>query len=436
VGSVEIDVFVQSVPVARVSGFVVDADKAIEIPSAVFYVGFTVLDSRSVPLDGAVVSLESTIGLFSGSTDSLGRATVRVPNGTYALEVDWRGVGVYYASAFAVNGDRNFAVPAGVYYVTFQARDSRSLAVEAAVVTILNQAGEVVNSGSTAANGDVVLRLPLASYNVSVSWKGHPVYSASGLQVSGDANLGLPLDIFYHTVTVVDSRSVVLGDAAVSVVDASGVVLDVGITSEQGTTTLRLPEGSFSILGAWRGVSVLEEALAIDGDGSSTLAAEVFYLTVRVVDSGGNPLSGVIVAVEPMAGTAGALLEFTRTDGAAEFRLPAGSYLIIARLITTYQLTHVDVTVEAQTSLADGSAQVTLTMEGFAPPIHSTNAFNLSLLFVGIIAGLVAFIYLRYHYRKGRGGEGAGGAPKNRRGGAGSGGVGEGRNPPPTAPPP
>jgi hypothetical protein len=144
----------------------------------------------------------------------------------------------------------------------------------------------------------------------------------------------------------------------------------------------------------------LAATLSVSDDGTSTFATRVSHLTVTAVDRVDRPIPGVIAAVETEVPGFGTLLEFTDGNGTAEFRLPAGSYHITARLITTFQLTPIDMSVEDDVTLTDADVPLTLRLTEYEPPIYATNAFLFGLLVAILVAAFIAFVYLRYHRRK------------------------------------
>jgi hypothetical protein len=120
-----------------------------------------------------------------------------------------------------------------------------------------------------------------------------------------------------------------------------------------------------------------------------------------VVDREGRPLHDAIVAVSRENATQGALLAYTGADGTSSFQLPAGRYEVTARLIATYLLSPIDETEHSTQNLAGSDANVTIVMTKFQPDLAQTNAFAVALLFLLAMAGLAAFVYVRYQ-RPGR----------------------------------
>jgi hypothetical protein len=164
-----------------------------------------------------------------------------------------------------------------------------------------------------------------------VYWKGVNVNSTQ-IDITGDipstAPIELICDIYYLTMKVVDSRSIVIENAQVIVTASStNEVFDSQITDDTGIIISRLPIGSYDISVRWFETQIyLETNKNVDQDYNYSLDCWVYYIELTAVDSRDVPLEEAQISVE-MTDTDKILgNELTDETGILEFRLPIGTY--------------------------------------------------------------------------------------------------------------
>ncbi len=387
----------------------VSASATITVRADVFYVDFTVLDSRGVGVASAtVVARDSTSGvvLAFALTDARGVGQARVPGARVDVAVWTRDVQVVDAQGIAVGSDGRLNLDAAVYYVAVAVVDSEGAPVGGALVTVRSANGTVTEASLTQVGGNASLRLPAEVYALTVSLFGQTVASNGSVPVAGDLTLELVVAVHSFAVQVVDSRAVPLQGAtlALRARDGTGATVGVGVSDPDGRVSFHVPDGTYGLEASWRNSTVLNAVVDVHGDATVTVAARVAYLTVEVVDREGRPLNEVIVTVAAGASDGGLLVEYTGTNGTASFRLAEGNYTLTSRLIATYLLSPIDQTVVTARETSGEDAEVRVVMTEFQPAFAATNAFAIGVLFFLAAAGLAAFVYVRYQ-RPGRPGD-------------------------------
>ena len=162
----------------------VEGDGPIGLTAWVHYLTFHVTDGEGVDLDESdvgVSSLATGVMLDSGATGADGKTELRLPVGTFSLEVTWMGVSIHYDPGLVVEGDAEFAVNATVHYLTVKVRGADGTGVSKAIISA-SLDGRSFATGDTASNGSLVLRLPAGKYTVAMTLR--TTYRLSNIDVS------------------------------------------------------------------------------------------------------------------------------------------------------------------------------------------------------------------------------------------------------------
>jgi hypothetical protein len=399
----DIAAWTRDIQVVDVRGLSISGDGRVDLAAAVYYVEVTVTDDSGAPLADSQATARSVGGTVTETTEgnASGALTLRLPASTYSLAVSWSGVTVSVDPSLVVASDLSRTVTVAVYGASFAAVDSRNAPVAAATVVLRDSGGAAADANVTGADGRTHLQVPGGNYSLEVFWRETLVFKQAALAVDQNIDLVLSVGVFHLNARLIDSRGNALADATVRADNGTGDPLAVAPTGSSGSALLRLPRGLYTLAATWRNVTVLNVTLDLQGDLNATYAALVAHLTVLVVDREGRPLHDAIVAVSRENATQGALLAYTGADGTSSFQLPAGRYEVTARLIATYLLSPIDETEHSTQNLAGSDANVTIVMTKFQPDLAQTNAFAVALLFLLAMAGLAAFVYVRYQ-RPGR----------------------------------
>ncbi len=215
------------------------------------YVNVLVVDSKAADLVGAQVTLVSGgVAVDVETSSSSGIANFTMAKGQYTFQVSWQGVSVgslaYEASA-NVSASSPVTISTTVYYPIFQAEDANGVALADASILFLHPNGAKIGPYKTNATGDVLLsQVPGGSYGLEVSWRGVDVFSGTE-SVSSNGVIAFETAVYELTVTAKGGNGQVLPGAFISVVDSTGLVFDAGVTGADGTVTLRLPAGNYTI---------------------------------------------------------------------------------------------------------------------------------------------------------------------------------------------
>jgi hypothetical protein len=308
-----------------------------DISCAVYYLKVRAVDPHGNPLLNAqIVVVDNTTGIVADSklSDSDGSAEFRLARHLYDLAVYWYDALVYQGyNEPLLAGDRSIELTCWIYYLTIRSVDSAGLPLGSALTTVtVAENAKVMDSRLSRSNGEVQVRLPGGSYNITVSWQDIQVFSAGGIAVTEDAVYVATCSVHYLTVSSVDARGVPLEYAQVQVVSVlTGKLLDAQTADAGGNLTCRLPATELALAARWQDVVVnLTPSYTLEGTGVLVLNCTVYYLTVETVDSRGAPVSAAQVKLSFPGG--GRLLDVQSTNesGRAVSRLPRCELALVA----------------------------------------------------------------------------------------------------------
>lgn len=309
-----------------------------DVETSAFYIGglphyawIRVLDSLGLPLEEALVSLESGGNpVDSRTTDDRGMANLTAFAGPYDVRVEWADVLVAQAPldlSGNISESDPYEVLAAVFYPDVRTIDAAGLALSNAAVYLTHVNGSVsVAPVFTDDQGVADLgRHPGGNLGATILWRGVEVAS---VVLSIGANSPPPIEIdaavYYVTATVADSRDAILADAQVVLADSVyGLVADAQITDSSGQVVSRLPTGTYAIDVSWNGVVVSSgTTVLVDSNETVTILADVYYLTVAVLDSRSEPVPDARVIADSSAGRT-FMTEVSDSNGLALLRVPA-----------------------------------------------------------------------------------------------------------------
>ncbi len=233
------------------AGFTDTMDSFFYVGGLPVYVNVEAVDSKSVALSGAPITLVSGgVAVDAEVTSPSGLANFTMAKGQYTFQVAWQGVSVgslvYNASA-NVSAGSPVSITTAVYYPVFEAQDANGVALSDASILFVHPNGSKLGPYKTNTTGDVLLnQVPMGTYGLEVSWRGVDVYSGTAA-VSSNNMITFRTAVYELTVTAKGGNGQALPGAFISVVDSTGLVFDAGVTASDGTVTLRLPAGNYTI---------------------------------------------------------------------------------------------------------------------------------------------------------------------------------------------
>ncbi len=215
------------------------------------YVNLKVVDSKEVALVGAEVALRSGgFTLDEKVTDSSGAANLTMAKGQYEFQVSWQDVVVASTSQDVqanVTESDPLVVSTQVYYPVFQAEDSEGFPLAGASLIFVHPNGSKLGPHRTNQSGQVTLeQVPVGTYTISAAWRGIDVFAGTGDVVSNEI-IAFRTAVYQLMVTGRSGSGVVLAGVFVSVKDSTGLVFDAGLTDEDGSVTLLLPSGDYTV---------------------------------------------------------------------------------------------------------------------------------------------------------------------------------------------
>jgi hypothetical protein len=375
----------------------IDSNDPHDVVVNVYYPTFVVIDSREIPLVGALVTMAKwSNGRILGSqlTDEQGTTEFRMPQDTYTVSIVWLD-SLVHREEYGVASNEVYTVDAFVYYVQYTAVDSRDTGLEWAQIGVTNStSGRSMASHTADPDGWTEFRLPIGVYDVEVLWQ-HALVHADTWTVDGDKDWTINAWVYYVNIHVTDGDDVDLAGAAVAVANATASTsLGPINTDAYGNAEFRLPLGDVSIEVVWKSTLVYaRDVLSVTADATEEIDAWVYYITVKVTDSEGTKLknANVQVALDGMA------TESARTpkNGTVVYRLPYGTYWVNMSYTTTYYLTPIDVSKSKSVDLLNSSVEVKfdLTDSDYPIPFYKTNLFYVILVIALLILGIVFLIY-------------------------------------------
>lgn len=367
--------------------------------------GYVLLDAPMSKVAGTPLSYVSTYELawnYSGQ-----------PIGKYNLTADvldnsgYHHFEEFYATdGFLSHLDAYFFIGGLPAYVNVKVVDSQGSSLPAATV-VLRSAGVTVDSKVTDSTGRADLTMVKGVYTFEVIWEGIQV--ASQLQnvtenVTSSNPLTMTCLVFSPTFQAQDAAGVYLPDASLLFTHPNGTKIGPYKTNESGMVALdQVPEGSYGLAVAWRGVGVFHGTESVSANSLISVKVNVFELTVTAKAGDGKAVPGAFISVVDSQGLvydAGV----TGSNGTTVLRLPAGSYSLESRYITSYDGSLYDSGMKTQQVNLTQSSSVTVTFGNFPISLTSTLDFLFALVYAITVVALLLALFLVWR----RGGRGAG----------------------------
>ncbi len=261
--------------------------------------------------------------------------------------------------------------------------------VARANVTILSPTGAVlVDNASMARTGGTPISLdseftyawdyssmPPGQYQVfvyvmdnnGVNWFDHFAQFSTGPYgdwLGGSFFIGsLPLFAWFE---VVDDHAVALEDATVTL-EAASTAVSTGQTAGNGLVNLTAFAGNYTLVVEWAGVEVAREPLNLSDnmteDTPVTVTASVFYPTLHLLDSQGEPVEHAFVYLTYANGTSTVVPARTDGTGAVSLTQVTGGPLDVRVLWRGVEVAATTVTVDASVPFDVDTAVYYLTVE-------------------------------------------------------------------------
>jgi predicted outer membrane repeat protein len=294
-------------------------------------VTITVLDPGGQPQAGVSVMAfnGTTFTGYSGSTDAQGQVSFIMPDGAYRFRA-------YKNNRFFWSGGSNHCAVPGCENVTItvdnvvvvSVLDSQGNPESGLNVLVYNGSAYAGYAAYTDAQGQATLALPSGSYRFRVAKNGTAFWSGTANHctvpdcASASITVNLPV-----VVTVLNLSGQPEVGLVIQVYNGSTWAGYTAATDAQGQASFTLPDGSYRFRvyknsrSFWSG-----GANHCDVPGCTSAGVTVDNtVTVTVLDSGGNPESGLNVQAYNGFSFSGYSL-FTNAQGQAVMALPAGDY--------------------------------------------------------------------------------------------------------------
>jgi hypothetical protein len=211
-----------------------------------------------------------------------------------------------------------------------RADDSLGAPLAQATVAIRSIGPYFIDVNSTGAGGLATLVSPIGSWRFLVLWQAVEVYNESRT-VTGPNNATNPLvlraRVFTGAIQVLDVGRAPLPGALVHLVHPNSTALPTMVTNATGEVPfVRMAGGNYSLAVDYRGVDVFIGTLAIVGNRTYAVVADVYYLTLVVSDLAGRRLAGALVMARDNVTDIVTDSRITNQTGVALARLPRNVY--------------------------------------------------------------------------------------------------------------
>jgi len=305
------------------------------IHAAVYYLDIEVIDDQGEVLEDASVEfyLDDSL-LFTEVTREDGKVERRLPAESYQIHTVWRGFTVD-EMVISVDSDQELTVGAAVYHVDFTPVDSKGEMLGNAYLEIIHE-GSVFEG----AEAPVSTRLPEGEFRLEVTWQGVEVYDEIH-QIDRSEEMDLSCDVYYLTLSGIDSREEEVTDLTVSVYhedlpDGQDLLTTMPLDEKP---TERFPAGDLRLQAEWRGFIVAEDVeVELEEDRSFEIECDIYYLDLTVLDSEEEPLHGANIVIKEEDETV--LVTKVTEDGIATPTLPSGTWTLEAYWMDRYVGTH------------------------------------------------------------------------------------------------
>ena len=366
---------------------------------------FTVLDSEQRPLMGAGISIDyNNVVISTNVTNSQGLTTAALSPGNYTLLVTWEGINVYNHKQTISNSSRNFTIVTEVYSPSFIFTSIEGQTLSNTIVEIKNPLNINLPLISTGSNGTLYLnQVPYGSYFFTVFWHSSLVYS-NAINVDNNTKSSIVVNAYSQVFIVTTASGNVVPDSEVTVENyTSGLILGFNTTNSEGSTSILIPYGTYSVQAYWKGILVYNNASVnlVNNNGSIRIIANIFTIEVKVVSNNGNPLANAVIKTASSSNGFQFFAE-TNSNGTATLTLAAGIYNISVYYNGEYELTPISQTISRNINV-NSTSSVTLIMNELYPTFFSTVLFLL-ITIIGIIAlvAVITVLILRKKYTKNR----------------------------------
>jgi len=263
--------------------------------------------------------------LVLSDADEQGMSSLRLPNGTWYVAVQWSGR-IFELGNQSVSGPTNWSLVLPIVKPLVQLSEVSNVSIEGARVEFtdsqgLNWTGEPTNS-----TGATHIRLPTGNLSVVVRIAGFVVHVANITVYSNTTSLDFVIDLPEAYVRVVTADGSPLDAVELKLMSQGGTLIDATLTDSNGTATLRAPNGEHVLTARWLGQEIGAQNLTIAGIVNVTMIAAVHPIAVLALDRSNNPVNEVTFLVR--RASSDVILTTARTDnnGTARFLLPTGNY--------------------------------------------------------------------------------------------------------------
>ncbi len=330
-GTFTVDVYWQTSLIASVPNLKLPATNystPYVITASLYTVNFLALDSKGLPVAGAVIEVSGPGGPITNLvTTSAGTASVVLPGGTYTFATLWEGVTVN-TTTVTVSSSSTLTLNLAIYYLTLTGLDAAKVPAGGAVVTYDTSVGAANGTLLLPANGTGTVRLPGATYALAAYWEGIQV-GATSLTLTSSVTEVLSLSIYYLTFDAVDAAGLAVSAASIQWTTPVGQANGSISTNSSGGATVRLPGASYALKTTWEGVVVNTTSTDLVNTVTLRLDLSVYYLTFHAVDAKGIDVSEATISWGAPVGTANGSVT-TNSTGEGLARLPGTTYSFIA----------------------------------------------------------------------------------------------------------
>jgi len=224
--------------VVRLSG-----NTSITVKASIYYLGLEILNVYNKGTSGLRVVIYNSHNHdveWTGTTDSNGEITARLPGGNKDIVAYDGSQMVYLKSDYSLNADATLVVHGWYYIANFHVLDSHSSAVPNATIIIIHD-NNIITNLTTDNTGMATVSLINGTYSIIVIWENTEV-NKSALNVQHNMSENVSTTIYYLTVNLQgNDNHAISGEIT--------IMKNGKLVAEKDTSkfTVRLPAGTYTV---------------------------------------------------------------------------------------------------------------------------------------------------------------------------------------------
>ena len=292
-------------------------------------VDFTIFDIHGnyLPFANLRVLDENNQTMILGDTNSSGEGDIRLPNGTYSIAVQWSSRYFYVGDmVVSPNANWNLTIPIGQFEFEIETLEGDS--IDGAIVILEDEFGVQWSGLVTNSSGITMIRAPEGDFEISIELDGFLIHSQNMALDFNNTSVLIAVELPDIFVTVTTEDGQILDSVELQVKTFGESILDVGLTDENGTATLRAPDGVHILTARWLGIEIGQMNITVQGSTFVNFTATAYMVDFNAVDRSNQPVDNVTMLIRKASSSVILATAQTDSSGSLQVILPSGEYSI------------------------------------------------------------------------------------------------------------